>query len=372
MWYIRRNRSFNICILLCLILISICVYITFYDKKFSQRLSIEFATNSSETSNVSHEYLRVRLDFTSNTAICQPNDYLIIYILSTATNIQRRKVIRSTWASEQNGVCFVFILGQVSGRTTNAGLVEMSINNERKQYKDIVQINHMESYANVVYKEMAALQWSHYFYPNISYLFKTDDDLIVDTLIIGSIAHLLVTNTIDNNTLFISKYRPPLISTIISSNRTSFFRGGWAMTHQPTLRDWGKFGVSKDVWPHDVLPAYCSGFGWIMSNNIRDQLVKASYTYPLKKTAWIGDVFVSGFLAKAANVKCTDLAIDYDQTASANCSCLMVNNPMLTVCSSTFHAGGGGGEEQKYIEYQRAWKVIQLRHNLTSMTINEC
>jgi hypothetical protein len=144
------------------------------------------------------------------------------------------------------------------------------------------------------------------------------------------------------------------------------------MDFQPTVRDDGKFGVRKDVWPHPILPPYCSGFGWFMSKNIRNQLVNAVYSYPLNKVAWIGDVFISGFLAKAANVKCTGIDIDYDQNASANCSCLMVNDPMLTVCSSTFHAGGGGTEIEKYIEYQKAWKVIQLRHNLSNMVINDC
>ena len=117
-----------------------------------------------------------------------------------------------------------------------------------------------------------------------------------------------------------------------------------------------------------MLPLYCSGFGWLMSNYVRDRLVNASYTYPLNKVAWIGDVFLSGFLAKAANVKCTGIHIDYDQTASANCSCLMQNNPMLTVCSSSFHAGGGGTELQRYTEYRKAWRVIQLRHNSTNTT----
>jgi len=329
----------------------------------------EIITNIKNSSII---YLHVKLDLTSNTAICQENDYLIIYILSTITNIQRRNVIRSTWASKQNGTCFIFILGQFSSLINNFNQIQMKINDEKKQYQDIVQIDHIESYSNVVYKEIAALQWSQYFYPNIPYLFKTDDDLIVDTILISSIAHLLLTN-VSNNDSVISKYRPTLISNIQSSNRANFFRGGWDMAFQPTLRGEGKFGVSEAVWPHPTLPPYCSGFGWFMSKNIRDQLVNVSYTYPLNKTAWIGDVFISGFLAKEANVKCSGISIDYEQTSSANCSCSMVNNPMLTVCSSTFHAGGGGGTEiQKYIEYQKAWKVIQLRHNLTNTVINDC
>lgn len=368
MWIIRRHRPSSRYIILFLVVLLIYYsYLTFYQKKIfeTSKIKISNLTNSSDV------YLHIELDLTKTTAVCQTDDYLIIYILSTVTNIERRRVIRSTWASKQNRVCFVFILGQIPNHINNPNEIQMKINNEKKEYYDIIQINHTESYANVVYKEIGALKWSQYFYPNIPYLFKTDDDLIVDTILISSIAHLLLTNISTNNSV-ISKYRPILISTLQSASREKFFRGGWAMDYQPAVRDTGKFGVSMDVWPHPVLPAYCSGFGWIMSKNIRDRLVNASYTYPLNKTAWIGDVFVSGFLAKAADVQCSGISIDFEQTSSANCSCSMVNNPMLTVCSSTFHAGGGGTEIQKYIEYQKAWKVIQLRHNMTNTVINDC
>ncbi|CAF0755123.1 unnamed protein product [Rotaria sp. Silwood1] len=395
MWFIRKNCPSNVSVIIFLILFTISLYITFYRKIFPatphaklnqipyvkllekpeihlrEKPPVTLPKVSTEINNSSIEYLDSRLDLTSNTAICQKTDYLIIYILSTITNIQRRDVIRSTWASKQSGVCFVFILGQVPGRINNAGEINIKVNNEKKSYQDIVQIDHIESYANVIYKEMAALQWSYHFYPDIPYLFKTDDDLIVDTILVSSIGKLLLTNASNDNS-FLLKYRPTLIPNIILSNRTTFFRGGWAMDYQPTLRGGGKFGVSEKVWPHPVLPAYCSGFGWFMSKYIRDQLVNVSYTYPVHKTAWIGDVFISGFLAKAANVKCTGIAIDFDQTASANCSCLMVNNPMLTVCSSSFHIGGGGTEMQRHMEYRKAWNVIQLRHNFTDNIINVC
>ena len=327
--------------------------------------------NKSEKFFAPEEYLKVQLNLTFNEALCHEDDYLLIYILSTVTNFERRKVIRSTWGSKRNKTCFVFFVGKPTGLFTNTEIIEKRIVEERKQYQDIFQIDHEESYANVVYKEIAALQWSMHFYPKISYLFKTDDDLIVDSILVSLIGQILVNNVAPNQSV-ISKHRPPLIAALLESNRENFFRGGWAMDYQPTLRGFGKFAVSMDVWPHPVLPAYCSGFGWLMSRNIRDKLVKASYTYPVRRTAWIGDVFISGFLARAAQVRCSGLHIDFEQTGSANCSCSMVNNPMLTVCSSTFHAGGGGAEQQKYLEYERAWRVIQLRHNLSHTTVDNC
>ena len=237
MWLIRRHhpsKAYAICFL---VLFSICLYITFYDNPLPSQVLPDIIVNvKNYTSN---DYIHVRLDLTTNTALCRENDYLIIYVLSTAHNVQRRSVLRSTWASKRDRVCFVFILGQL---VENIAENQMKINNEKNEYHDIVQINHTESYANVVYKEVAALIWAKHFYPNIPYLFKTDDDLIVDTILISSIAHLLVTN-ISSNESFVSIYRPTLIQSVQTANRTTFFRGGWAMDYQPTVRDGGKFGV---------------------------------------------------------------------------------------------------------------------------------
>ncbi|CAF1401967.1 unnamed protein product [Rotaria magnacalcarata] len=370
MWFIRKNLASHAYAIVFFILFSICLYITFYDKKFPTTSPISIPLITGRTNISPGPYLDVHLDLATNWAMCQKHDYLIIYVLSTITNVQRRQVIRSTWGSKQKDVCFVFIVGQVSGTTENAGEYQLKINNEKREHHDVVQIDHFESYANVIYKEIAALKWANHFYPDIPFLFKTDDDLIVDTILVSSIGKVLVTN-VSLRDSFLVQNRPNLVSTIISSNRETFFRGGWAMDYQPTLRS-GKFGVSEKVWPHAVLPHYCSGFGWFMSKNIREHLVNASLIYPIEKAAWIGDVFVSGFLANAANVKCTGLEIDFDQTNSANCSCLMVNNPMLTVCSSSFHSGGGGTEMERYLEYQKAWQVIQLRHNSSDRKIGAC
>lgn len=367
----RRPRLCNIYAIICLSFIFIFVTIIYYQGSSSPQIPVNFINRLvTLTMNSSEDYLKVNLNLTHTNARCNDGDYLLIYVLSTVNNFRRRKVIRSTWGTKQNGVCFIFVLGQLPSLGSNTASVEKMLNDEKEKYQDIFQIGHPESYANVIYKEVGALIWASKFYPKIPFLFKTDDDLIVDIILVSEIVQILLKKDTSAQA-YIKKHRSPLVSLLSIADHDQFFRGGWSMDYQPTLRD-GKFGVPVHVWPNSVLPLYCSGFGWIMSANTRDKLVEASYIYPSSKIAWIGDVFVSGFLAKAANVKCTGLEIDFEQTASANCSCSMVNNPMLTVCSSTFHAGGGGNEVDKYLEYEKAWRVIQLRHNLSHTTIDQC
>jgi hypothetical protein len=369
MWFIQNYRPSNSYIIVFSILLVISIYMTLYEHRFSKSFRIKSRQKLPNKNSSSSLYLRVRLDLTTNLARCQSNANVIIYILSTITNTQRRATIRSTWGSPLNKTCFVFILGKSLDSPSHS--IQSRIDQEKRRYQDIIQINHHESYANLIYKEIAALQWSYHMYPTIPYLYKTNDDLLIDSILISTIAQILVTNSANEDT-YISKHRPRLISNLLQSDRSTFFRGGWSMDSQRTLRHAGKFSVNESVWPHTFLPLYCSGFGWFMSGNVRNRLLDASYTYLADKTVWIGDVFLSGFLAKAADVKCTEIAIDFEQSFPANCSCLMAQRPMLTVCSSSFHGGNEVNEIDSYREYIKAWRVIRQRHSLISQNTTDC
>lgn len=369
MWFLRRHRPSAVYFVLFPVLLTISIFLSFSTNPFST----DVVYSIKETllpKNRSGEYLNSRINLTANTAACQSDDILIVYVLSTATNFDRRQMIRATWASPLVGTCFVFVLG----RALSSPAVQHRIAIEKRVHKDMVQIDHPESYANVVYKEVAALHWSAHFYPSIPYLFKTDDDLIVDTLLVSSIAQLLVSR-VQNSSSYLARHRPTLVTEVLAMDRTTLFRGGWSMGYQTTLRE-GKFGVSQSVWPHPVLPLYCSGFGWLMSNDVRNRLVDASYTYPVNKTAWIGDVFVSGFLAKAAKVQCDGIAIDFEQTMTGKCACYLRQRPMLTVCSSTLHGGGAPNETAKFSEFEQAWEAMKQRHvgtaKLNATDVKEC
>ena len=330
--------------------------------KVPSRTAGSFLVNQQRPWN--NKYLQVKFNLASAGAVCQADDTLLIYVLSTVTNFQRRKAIRFSWGSRLEGTCLIFIVGLLKEDSAD----RKRFAEERRAHEDILQIDHAESYANVVYKEVAILQWSHHFYRHIPYLFKTDDDLIVDSLLLSSIARFLLTGH-RNSTPYITRHRPSLLSKLTTANRSHIFCGGWPMRGQPVVRGEGKFAVRSAVWPNDTLPPYCSGFGWFMSAAIRDRLVNASLAYPLNQTAWIGDVFVSGFLARAAQVECSELAIDYEQTLEGRCACLMMKNPMLTVCSTTFHGGFDSDNEEFYSEFGRGWAVISQRHKFQPFTL---
>ncbi|CAF1434488.1 unnamed protein product, partial [Didymodactylos carnosus] len=127
------------------------------------------------------------------------------------------------------------------------------------------------------------------------------------------------------------------------------------MSGQPTQRNTGKYGVSELAWNYDTLPVYCSGFGFLMSKFVRDRLYRASLHYPIENVAWVGDVFVSGFLAGAGAVRCGGWNLDYAQVGSG-CPDLF-KKPQMLVCSTPMHIG-----QNKYCEYGKIWDTIMRRH----------
>jgi hypothetical protein len=80
---------------------------------------------------------------------------------------------------------------------------------------------------------------------------------------------------------------------------------------------------------------------------------------------WVGDLFVSGFLATAAALRCSNWSMEYIQP-SDGCSTRFQVQPQLLVCSTPMHMGQLDMED-----YDRTWTVILDRHSATDETIEE-
>jgi hypothetical protein len=77
---------------------------------------------------------------------------------------------------------------------------------------------------------------------------------------------------------------------------------------------------------------------------------------------WVGDLFVSGFLAGAASVRCSSWSLDNVQTFEP-CYLLFRQQPLLLVCSTPLHKG-----QQVYEEFHLSWKAILQRHQIIIKT----
>ncbi|CAF1309829.1 unnamed protein product [Didymodactylos carnosus] len=329
-----------------------------HDNISSNIFSTVLTTTSKSTllnTIIPERYVQVSFNEHSYANMCRSDDILLVYILSTIQNLERRHYIRQTYANRTNHpllnhTCFVFLVGlQSSGDP----VLKQKVKLEREKYNDIVQIQHNESYQNVVFKEVGALKWSFEYHSQIPYLFKTDDDLITDTILLSAIVNLFLYNK--SNSDYLNKQLNSFVSSLDKINKQTFFRGS-DMGGQPTQRNTGKYGVNELTWNFEVLPQYCSGFGFLMAKFIRDRLYRASLHYLLDNVAWVGDVFVSGFLAGAAAVRCSGWQLDYAQVADG-CTEHFKKANML-VCSTPMHSS-----IDKFCEYGKIWEIILQRHS---------
>ncbi len=202
-----------------------------------------------------------RVDFTDNlvidyTKICKSDDILLIYILSKIDHFDRREIIRRTWANKDQyeqlfRTCFIFLIGLDNNSSLNSDIIfEASI------YNDIVQLNINESYQNIVYKEVGGLKWSHMYASHIPYLFKTDDDIIIDTLLLSDIARFFIENRTDHSDYFQKHPKIQEFSAqMLPINKYTLFKGIYTDGSKSIRR--GKFGLHHVAWNHDKLPGYC-------------------------------------------------------------------------------------------------------------------
>ena len=65
--------------------------------------------------------------------------------------------------------------------------------------------------------------------------------------------------------------------------------------------------VSKEVWQPEIYPPYCSGMAYILTPKIGESLYQAYLNNFVESPIWFEDVFITGILARYANVQRTQL-----------------------------------------------------------------
>ncbi len=82
--------------------------------------------------------------------------FLLVVILTSPKNQERRKVIRDTWANVQRNLRESFLLYFVIGNAELSDDTNDAINEERAQHKDILALPFVDSYQALTSKLIAA------------------------------------------------------------------------------------------------------------------------------------------------------------------------------------------------------------------------
>jgi beta-1,3-galactosyltransferase 1 len=187
-----------------------------------------------------------------------PAVYILVYVHSGPANYQRRIVIRETWSTQTlfPDLRIVFMIGKTLDKT-----LMKAIEYENEIYQDIVQEDFIDSYKNLTYKGIMALKWISIYCSKIKYILKVDDDIVVNTF------------TLINHLKFLDKNNLNKHSTIlcllwqamgVMRDRLDRYRKRKELFFFCSKSKWY---LSKEDFPLDKFPPYCSGSGKIFNYN---------------------------------------------------------------------------------------------------------
>lgn len=210
--------------------------------------------------------------------------FLLILVTTTPKSLERRKLIRNTWAkaaqtSLQEGVrptnlttYVVFMLG-ITGDAEQDSAVE----EESEKYGDILRAPSIEYYRNIISKVWYAFEWALPYHPK--YILKVDDDIYVR---IPRFASWLSEDNVPSDRLYAGyvHYRA-----YISRNPKN------------------KHYVSKSEYKRTFFPNYCAGPCYTFSGDLLDEFLLESKTIPKFK---VEDAYL-GLVAKRIGVRPFDI-----------------------------------------------------------------
>ncbi|CAG5126142.1 unnamed protein product [Candidula unifasciata] len=219
--------------------------------------------------------------------ICEGNITFLIYIHSAPENLKKRQAVRQTWGHPKLLSLYNATVMFVLGRALDPSIQNL-IDMEATQYGDILQENFMDSYRNLTYKGLAGLRWAGHFCAKTNFLLKTDDDILLD--IISFMEHLY------------TRVLPAR-----ESHTQLVLCNVWS--RMKVIRDSkSKWFVSRQEFPDDYFPTYCSGSAFLLSGDLIQTLYHTALQTPF---FWIDDYYVTGMLVNKLKIQHTRLNSAY-------------------------------------------------------------
>lgn len=253
-----------------------------YDVKNADELSYQFNNRKLHNAHVSFTESRnvPILTFPVNPYLtCERNASwtggkswdLVVIVVSEISNFFRRSAIRNTWGSTAEAINakVLFLVGKDRNRR-----LQPQVEKEAELFNDVIQVDIIDDYFNLTYKSIAMLQWFSDYCQNSKAYFKVDDDVYANLENIVQRLKLLTEERFFFCHVF--EYAPPVRN-----------------VHS-------KYYVSKEEYPDDYFPPYCSGTGYVFSSSIVYDLMQKSLESKIFK---MEDVFLTGLAAKGMNIR---------------------------------------------------------------------
>ena len=188
-------------------------------------------------------------------------------------------MVRRTWGSvsevDGSGVRVVFVLGLPSD--SDAAGTQSRIDNEARQFGDIVQADFVDTYHNLTLKHLLGYRWMLSHCGGASCVVKADDDAFVDVF---QLVRFMRRNHGERGD-------GTLVCNVLPAGTPVLRRGKWA--------------VSRSELAAAEYPRFCGGLLYLAAPATVARLYRAARSHP--RPLWVDDAFVTGLAAERAGVQ---------------------------------------------------------------------
>ncbi|CAF1123604.1 unnamed protein product, partial [Didymodactylos carnosus] len=274
-------------------------------------------------------------DYNNSTIHFCKNDIsidLLLFVISKSANFKVRNTIRRTWGNtnvlykySKLNVKLLFLVDIDEIRLLKVKL-------ENQLFNDIVQVHLPEYYELVTYRDAAIFDYSARYCSQARYVFKTDDDVFINSLLLTKFVSQLNRTTKESmvlkcsNDLFTNEplimYGHPIRNSIVVRH-----------TNHPVYK---RYVVTPNEYECYRYSTFLSGFGYLISANIRSLLLCTYYRDP--KPFHLSDVYFTAILAEYLNIKREQMAT-YNYRIDKGCKrFLSKRNSLACGVESHFHS----------------------------------
>ena len=202
--------------------------------------------------------------------------FLVVYVHSSAENVEARDRIRRTWGAAgwyDVRVRVVFVIG----KPANDADLQRRIVVEAHERKDIIQENFVDAERNTTHKAVAAMKWISKHCRRTKYVLKTDDNVFVNVF---SLLEILSSPPLADNGDDVDRGRKLLACKLY-----------WKVAHSPVRRE-GDWAIKQSEWRYSSWPPFCHGAAFVMSANLAVELFDVTVHVPF---LWLDHIYLTGF-----------------------------------------------------------------------------
>ncbi|CAM1296280.1 Uncharacterised protein r2_g557 [Pycnogonum litorale] len=215
------------------------------------------------------------INWNTFTFIASPSDicdevepFVIVFVSSHPSHKEARRILRRVYNRSVYGniIRVVFVHGWIFNRT-----LQSSVEEESKQYGDIIQGNFEDSYKSISYFHLTGLRWATTHCRKAKFILKADDDIYID--VITLVKSLNTDRRLKLNDDFI--YCDPIYKAIVKRDPDD------------------RYYVSEKQYPNQTYPSYCNGWAVLYPYKVGAQVLIHSDRVPFM---WMSDVFTTGII----------------------------------------------------------------------------